>query len=115
MLLLPPQRQLQGLATEKGRPEGRVTGLEAILSQPVDVDAVMKEGLASLQAPPRPPESVSPEARKKFVTAFVSRVTVDPDEWQLTFQMKRLPVADPQLPGVPSVGVVAGPTHRARA
>jgi hypothetical protein len=67
-------------------------------------DCVLREGPASLRDLPRLLESASLEERKQFVNAFISRVTVQPDERRLDLEVRTLPVIDPNS----FVGVVAG-------
>jgi hypothetical protein len=96
--------KLRKLAVEKRRLTERPETLQATPYKPIDADAVLREGLASLRDLPRLLESASLEERKQFFNAFISRVTVQPDERRLDLEVRTLPVLDPYS----SVGVVAG-------
>jgi hypothetical protein len=96
--------KLRDLATEKRRLTERLEALESAPYDPIDADAVLRDGLASLRDLPRLLESASLEERKQFVNAFISRVTVQPDERRLDLEVRTLPVLYPNS----SVGVVAG-------
>ncbi len=101
--------KLQTLAAEKARLLRRVEELEAAAPyQAIDADAVVRDGLARLQDLPRLLDSASLEERKEFVHAFIARVTIHPDEKEVTLEMKELPVASVPQPGVSSVELVAG-------
>ncbi len=92
------------MATEKRRLTRRLEELEAAPYEPIDADAVLREGLASLRDLPRLMESAHLEERKQFVHAFIAGVTVRPDEARLDLQVRALPV----LNGDSSVRMVAG-------
>ena len=96
--------KLRELAGEKRRLTRRLEELEAAPYEPIDPDAVLREGLTSLQELPRLMESVSLEERKQFVHAFITGVTVQPDHGRLDLQVRTLPI----LNGDSSVGMVAG-------
>ena len=96
--------KLRDLAVEKRRLTERLETLESAPYEPIDADAVLRDGLASLRDLPRLLESASLEERKQFVNAFIAGVTVQPDERRLDLQVRTLPVLDPNS----SVAVVAG-------
>jgi len=71
---------------------------------PIDVDAILRDGLASMRDLPRLLESGNLEERKEFVRAFITGITVRPDEARLDLVVNQLP----SLNANSSVGLVAG-------
>ena len=96
--------KLRDLAVEKRRLARRLEELETASYEPLDADAVLRAGMASLQDLPRLMESASLEERKQFVHAFIAGVTVQLDKCRLDLQVRPLPNVDSNS----SVGVVAG-------
>jgi len=97
--------KLRDLATEKRGLQSRLETLDAVPYEAIDVDAVLRDGLASLANLPRLMESASIEERKEFVHAFIGGVTVDPENARLDIQVRPLPLRGTANS---SVGVVAG-------
>src|SRR5262249_40059568 len=91
--------KLRDLAGEKRALQRRVEELDALPFEPIDAEAVVRDGMAALRDLPRMLESASLEERKEIVAAFVDHVTVLPDESIVELQLRTLPL---------SVGVVAG-------
>jgi len=83
--------KLRELATEKRRLQHRLEELEAAPYDPIDPDAALKEGLASIRELPRLLETGSPEDRKGFVRAFIAGITVVPESLRLDLQVRRIP------------------------
>jgi hypothetical protein len=83
--------KLRDLGSEKRRLEDRREALETTPYDPIDADAVLRGGLASLHDLPRLLESGSIEDRKEFARAFVGGVSVVPGEARLDIQMRTLP------------------------
>ncbi len=100
--------KLRDFAVEKDRLKRRIEELASLPHETIDVDAVMREGLAAIQELPLLMESGSLEERKEFVQAFIDGITVMPDERRLDVRMKKLPTRGNPLPGAASVGMVAG-------
>jgi len=78
--------------------------LESAPYVPIDPDAILRDGLASLRDLPRLLESGNLEERKEFVRAFILGITVRPDEARLDLMVNQLP----SLNANSSVGLVAG-------
>ena len=100
--------KLRDMGTEKRKLQARCEALETTPYDPIDVDAVLRGGLASLRDLPRLLESGSLEDRKEFVRAFVGGVSVVPGEARLDVQMRKLPVVGSLLPANSACGLVAG-------
>jgi recombinase-like zinc beta ribbon protein len=100
--------KLRDLAVEQRTLEQRLSQLEALPYQTIDVEAILKHGKEALRSLPRLMESGSLEERKEFVQSLVERIVVKPDEERLDVHMKKLPATVFPQPGVLSVGVVAG-------
>jgi DNA invertase Pin-like site-specific DNA recombinase len=83
--------KLRDLGTEKRKLQARSEALETTPYDPIDADAVLRGGLASLRDLPHLMESGSLEDRKEFVRAFVGGVGVVPGEARLDVQMRTLP------------------------
>jgi hypothetical protein len=83
--------KLPDLGTEKRKLQARSEALETTPYDPIDADAVLRDGLASVSDLPRLMESGSLEDRKEFVRAFVGGVSVVPAEARLDIQMRTLP------------------------
>ncbi len=98
-------QKLRELSTEKRSRQRRLEELEAAPYQPIDADAVLRDGLAAIRDLPRLLEQGSLEERKEFIRAFVAGVTVVPEKAQLDLRVRQLPAV---LPRNSSVGVVAG-------
>ena len=96
--------KLRELAGEKRRLNRKLEDLDSMPFEPIDVDAVLRGGLAALNDLPRLLESAELAERKQLVQAFVEGVTVQPDEMRIDLRVRALPV----LEGNPSVSVVAG-------
>jgi hypothetical protein len=79
--------KLRDLGSEKRRLQNRREELETTPFDPIDADAVLRGGLASLRDLPRLTES-GLEDRKEFVRAFVGGVSVVPGEARLDIQMR---------------------------
>lgn len=71
---------------------------------PIDANAILRDGVASLRDLPRLMESASLEERKEFIRAFITEVTVRPAEARLDVVVRRIP----SVLKNPSLGVVAG-------
>ena len=95
--------KLRDLANEKRRLTRRLEELEAAPYEPIDVDAVLRSGLAALQDLPRLLESAHLEERKQFVQAFIEGITVQPDNNRLDLRIRTLPAL-----GNSPVSMVAG-------
>jgi len=91
--------KLRELATEKRRLQRRLEELEAAPYDPIDPDAVLREGLASIRELPRLLETGSPEDRKGFVRAFIAGITVVPEALRLDLQVRRIPAMLGARPG----------------
>jgi hypothetical protein len=100
--------KLRDLGAEKRRLQHSLEELEALPYQPIDPNAVLVSGMASLRDLPRVMEAGSLEEKKEFVRGFVERITVRPDEERLDIQMRKLPAGCLPQPGVVSVGVIDG-------
>ncbi len=100
--------KLRSLGTEKQRLQRRLEELASARYEPIDAEAVIRHGMASLRDLPRLLESGSLEERKEFVRAFVAGVMVYPDEERLEVQMRKIPASVLPKLGFSSVGVVAG-------
>jgi hypothetical protein len=83
--------KLRDLGSERRKLQARYEALESTPYDPIDADAVLRNGLASLHDLPRLMESGSLEDRKEFVRAFVGGVRVVPDEARLDVRMRTLP------------------------
>jgi DNA invertase Pin-like site-specific DNA recombinase len=83
--------KLRDLGIERRRLQNRSEELETAPYDPIDADAVLRGGLASLRDLPRLLESGSLEDRKEFVRAFVGGVRVVPGDALLEVQMRTLP------------------------
>jgi DNA invertase Pin-like site-specific DNA recombinase len=100
--------KLRDLGVERRKLQSRCEALEAIPYDPIDADAVLRGGLASLRDLPRLLESGSLEDRKEFVRAFVAGVSVVPGDARLDVQMRTLPALDTLRPGNSTCRMVAG-------
>ena len=100
--------KLRDMGTERRKLQARSESLETAPYDPIDADAVLRNGLASLHDLPRLMESGSLEDRKEFVRAFVGGVSVVPGEARLDIQMRTLPVVGSLLPANSTCGLVAG-------
>ena len=100
--------KLRDMGTEKRKLQARCEALETTPYDPIDADAVLRGGLASLRDLPRLMESGSLEDRKEFVRAFVGGVSVIPGEARLDVQMRTLPTVGSLLPANSTCGLVAG-------
>jgi hypothetical protein len=96
--------KLRDLGIEKRKLQNRSEEFEAAPYVAIDADAILRDGLASLRDLPRLLESGNLEERKEFVRAFISSVTVRPDEARLDLMVSQLPVLNANS----SVGLVAG-------
>ncbi len=99
--------KLRELATEKRRLQRRLEELEAAPHEPIDPDAVLREGLASLRDLPRLLESGNIEERKEFIRAFVAGIKIVPEKLRLDLQIRKIPATLPQ-PGNSTCLMVAG-------
>jgi hypothetical protein len=100
--------KLRDLGSERRRLQNRHDELETAPYDPIDAEAVLESGLASLDRLPRLLESGSLEDRKEFVRAFVSGVSVVPGEARLDVQMRRLPAVGELRAANSTCGLVAG-------
>ena len=100
--------KLRDMGTERRKLQARSESLETAAYDPIDADALLRNGLASLHDLPRLMESASMEDRKEFVRAFVGGVSVVPAEARLDVQMRTLPAAGSLLPANSTCGLVAG-------
>ncbi|MBZ5639079.1 MAG: zinc ribbon domain-containing protein [Acidobacteriia bacterium] len=100
--------KLRDLGNERRRLQDRLQELETAPYEPIDVELVLREGLASLRNLPRMLESGSLEERKEFVRAFVGGVKVMPEEARLELEMRRFPAVALPRPGNSACQVVAG-------
>jgi hypothetical protein len=100
--------KLRDLGSERRRLQNRHDELETAPYDPIDAEAVLESGLASLDRLPRLLESGSLEDRKEFVRAFVSGVSVVPGEARLDVQMRRLPAVGELRAANSTCGLLAG-------
>jgi hypothetical protein len=100
--------KLRDLGTEKRKLQARCEALETTPYDPIDADAVLRGGLASLRDLPRLLESASLEDRKEFIRSFVGSVSVVPGDARLDVQMRTLPAVGSLLPANSTCGLVAG-------
>jgi hypothetical protein len=100
--------KLRDLGTERRKLQNRQQALETAPYDPVDAEAVLRNGLASLRDLPRLLESANMEDRKEFVRAFVGGVRVAPGDALLEVQMRTLPTVGSLLPANSTCGLVAG-------
>jgi DNA invertase Pin-like site-specific DNA recombinase len=100
--------KLRDLGSEKRRLQTRMEALESAPYDPIDAEAVLETGLASLNRLPRLLESGSLEDRKEFVRAFVGGVSVIPGEARIDVQMRTLPAVGSLRPANSACGLVAG-------
>jgi hypothetical protein len=100
--------KLRDLGSERRRLQNRSEALETAPYDPIDADAVLRNGLASLHDLPRLMESTSLEDRKEFVRAFVGGVSVVPGEARLDVRMRTLPAVGALRPANSACGLVAG-------
>jgi DNA invertase Pin-like site-specific DNA recombinase len=100
--------KLRDLGSERRKLQARSEALETAPYDPIDADAVLRNGLTSLHDLPRLMESASLEDRKEFVRAFVGGVSVVPGEARLDVQMRTLPAVGSLLPANSTCGLVAG-------
>src|SRR5882762_1211421 len=100
--------KLRDMGTERRRLQARCEALETAPYDPIEPDAVLRNGLASLHDMPRLMESASFEDRKEFVRAFVGGVSVVPGDARLDVQMRTLPAVGALLPANSTCGLVAG-------
>ena len=100
--------KLRDMGSERRRLQNRREELETAPYDPIDAEAVLRGGLASLQDLPRLMESGSLEDRKEFVRAFVGAVSVVPGEARLDVQMRTLPAVGVLRHSNSACGVVAG-------
>ena len=100
--------KLRDMGTERRKLQARSESLETTPYDPIDADAVLRGGLASLRDLPRLMESGSLEDRKEFVRAFVGGVSVVPGDARLDIQMHTLPAVGSLLPANSTCGLVAG-------
>jgi hypothetical protein len=75
--------KLRDLGSEKRKLQDRREALETAPYDPINTDAILRDGLASLRDLPRLMESGSLEDRKEFVRAFVAGVSVVPGDARL--------------------------------
>jgi len=81
--------KLRDLAVEKRALEQRMSELEALPYQSIDVEAILQHGKEALGSLPRLMESGgSLEERKEFVQSLVERIVVKPEEGRLEVYMK---------------------------
>ena len=100
--------KLRGLGGERRRLQNRHDELEMAPYDPIDAEAVLESGLASLSRLPSLLESGSLEDRKEFVRAFVGSVSVVPGEARVDVQMHTLPAVGALRPANSTCGLVAG-------
>ena len=100
--------KLRELGSERRKLVNRAEMLESVPYEPIDADAVVRDGMASLRDLPRLLESGNLEERKEFVRAFVGGVNVVPTEARLELQMKRVPAVGQLLPENSACRMVAG-------
>jgi hypothetical protein len=86
------------------RTVNRSEELESAPYVPIDADAILQDGLASLRDLRRLLESGNLEERKEFIRAFISGITVRPNKGRLDLMVNQLP----SLNAKSSVGLVAG-------
>jgi site-specific DNA recombinase len=99
--------KLRALSSERKGLKSRLEALGAVSYEPVDVEAVLRQGMASLRDLPRVMEFGSLEERKEFIRAFVTGITVHPEQRRLEVRIRKIPAALLPQPGS-SVGLVAG-------
>ena len=97
--------KLRDFAAEKKRLQRRLEELQAAPYKPIDPDAVLRDGLASLSDLPRLLDSGNLEERKGFIRAFIDGVTIVPDKLRLDLRVRTFPVFGAANS---SVGLVAG-------
>jgi hypothetical protein len=100
--------KLRELGSERRKLQNRAEALESAPYEPIDADAVLRDGMASLRDLPRLLESGSLEERKSFVRAFVGGVNVVPADARLELLMHKIPSVTQLLPGNSTCGMVAG-------
>ena len=100
--------KLRDMGTERRKLLARSESLETAPYDPIDADAVLRNGLASLHDLPRLMGSASMEDQKEFVRAFVAGVSVVPGDARLDVQMRTLPAVGSLLPANSTCGLVAG-------
>jgi hypothetical protein len=99
--------KLHNLAAEKKGLVSRLESLGAISSDNLDPEVILQQGRAALQDLARLMEFGCLEERKEFIRAFVTGVTVLPDEKRLEVRVRKIPASVSLKPGS-SVEVVAG-------
>jgi DNA invertase Pin-like site-specific DNA recombinase len=100
--------KLRDLGSERRKLQNRTEALETAPYDPIDAEAVLRSGLASLHDLARLMESASLEDRKEFVRAFVGGVSVVPGEARLDVRMRTLPAVGVLRPENSTCGLVAG-------
>jgi hypothetical protein len=100
--------KLRDMGTERRKLQNRSEGLATTPYDPIDAEAVLRAGLASLRGLARLLESASLEDRKEFMRAFVGSVSVVPGEARLDVQMRTLPAVGVLQPANSTCGLVAG-------
>ena len=100
--------KLRDMGTERRKLQARSESLETAAYDPIDADALLRNGLASLHDLPRLMESASMEDRKEFVRAFVAGVSVVPGDARFDVQMRTLPTVGSLLPANSTCQMVAG-------
>jgi DNA invertase Pin-like site-specific DNA recombinase len=100
--------KLRDLGCERRKLQARCESLETAPYDPIDAQAVLRSGLASLRDLTRLMESASLEDRKEFVRAFVGGVSVVPGEARLDVRMRTLPAVGVLRPENSTCGLVAG-------
>jgi hypothetical protein len=100
--------KLRDMGSERRKLQNRSEALETAPYDPIDAEAVLRNGLASLHDLPRLMESASMEDRKEFVRAFVGGVSVVPGEARLDVQMRTLPAVGVLRHSNSACGLVAG-------
>ena len=100
--------KLRDLGTERRKLQNRAEALQTSPYDPINAEAVLRDGLASLRDLPRLMESASMEDRKEFVRAFVAGVSVVPGDARLDVQMRTLPAVGALGSANSTCGLVAG-------
>jgi hypothetical protein len=100
--------KLRDMGTERRKLQARTEALATAPYDPIDAEAVLRNGLASLHDLPRLMESASMEDRKEFVRAFVAGVSVVPGDARLDVQMRTLPAVGALGAANSTCGLVAG-------
>ena len=96
------------MGTERRKLQNRSEALETAPYDPINAEAVLRDGLASLHDLPRLMESASLEDRKEFIRSFVGSVSVVPHDARLDVQMRTLPAVGALQHANSTCGLVAG-------